>query len=149
MKHKTSKNEQQIYSCEICHYACSNKYNLKRHFSTTKHKMKQNETQNENKKSDTIFCCETCTKNFKSRTTLWRHKKNCCYSEIKSEGKKCVAAAIGKGGRIKAKKGSWITLAEYDSAGIIKCVKSAMIDGKELKADTWYMLKDEKFTETK
>jgi uncharacterized protein YneR len=85
MKHKTSKNEHQIYSCKICHYACSNKYNLKRHFSTTKHKMKQNETQNENKTSDTIFCCETCSKNFKSRTTLWRHKKNCCYSEIKSE----------------------------------------------------------------
>ena len=85
MKQKTSKNEQHIYCCKICDYSCKNKSNLKRHFSTTKHKMKQNETKNEYKTSKTMFSCKTCNQEFKSRTTLWRHKKNHCNSEKKSE----------------------------------------------------------------
>ena len=73
MKQKTSKNEEVFFGCKICDYTCNNKYNLKRHFSTTKHIMKQNETQNEEKTSETIFSCKDCDKNFKSRTSLWRH----------------------------------------------------------------------------
>jgi hypothetical protein len=86
MKQKKSKNEQHIFSCKICDYTCKSKYNLKRHFSTTKHKMKQNETKKENKTSDTIFSCKTCNQEFKSRTTLWRHNKNPCHPEKESEG---------------------------------------------------------------
>ena len=81
MKQKTSKNEQPKFRCEICDYTCKNKYNLKRHFSTTRHKMKQNETKNEQKrvnvKKPSHYECDICSKTFKSRTTLWRHKKKC------------------------------------------------------------------------
>jgi len=81
MKQKTSKNEQLKFRCEICDYTCKNKYNLKRHFSTTRHKMKQNETKNEQKrvnvKNPSHYECDICSKTFKSRTTLWRHKKKC------------------------------------------------------------------------
>ena len=81
MKQKTSKNEQPKFRCEICDYSCKNKYNLKRHFSTTRHKMKQNETKNEQKRVKTKrplqYDCNICSKSFKSRTTLWRHKKKC------------------------------------------------------------------------
>jgi uncharacterized protein YneR len=85
MKQKTSKNEEIFYCCKKCDYTCNNKYNLKRHFSTTKHIMKQNETQNEEKTSETIFSCKDCDKNFKSRTSLWRHKKKTCLLKNKSE----------------------------------------------------------------
>jgi len=40
-------------------------------------------------------------------------------------------------------------LAEYGDNEKIICVKSAMIDGKKIKKDTWYQLKDKKFTEIK
>jgi hypothetical protein len=43
--------------------------------------MKQNETENERKrvinKTPLHYDCEICSKTFKSRTTLWRHKKKC------------------------------------------------------------------------
>jgi hypothetical protein len=60
-------------------------------------------------------------------------------------GNNCVVASIGKYSKIKASLGTWITLAEYDSNNICILVKSAQIDGKKLKADTWYVLKDKKF----
>ena len=70
------------------------------------------------------------------------------YSKLKLTGLNSVGAAIGYNSKIKAIKGCWITLAEYDSNGIILCVKSAKVDGKKLKENTWYILKDKKFTET-
>ena len=81
MKQKTSKNEQPKFQCKICDYACKSKFNLKRHFSSTRHKMKQNETQNEQKRAKKQntphFSCDYCARIFKSRTSIWRHKKKC------------------------------------------------------------------------
>jgi hypothetical protein len=68
------------------------------------------------------------------------------YSQLDITGKNSVGAAIGYGNSIKGIIGSWITLAEYNNDGICICVKSAKIDGKKLLADTWYILKDKKFT---
>lgn len=62
-------------------------------------------------------------------------------------GKKSIGTNIGVHGIIKGKKGCWITLAEYDDNYNIKCVKSKKIDGKNLKEDTWYTLKNGKFVE--
>ena len=47
---------------------------------------------------------------------------------------------------VKAKKGSWITLAEYGKTGPI-CVQTEYVDGKRIKEDTWYKLKKGKFVE--
>ena len=71
------------------------------------------------------------------------------YSQLELNGEKCVGANIGCNGQIKGKVNCWITLAEYDDNGEVKCVKSAQIDGKKIKADTFYMLKDKKFAEVK
>jgi hypothetical protein len=49
--------------------------------------------------------------------------------------------------KIKAVKGTWITLAEYDDNGIIKLVKSAQVDGKELKENVFYKLINGNFRE--
>jgi hypothetical protein len=59
----------------------------------------------------------------------------------------------GRNSRAKAKKGSWITLAEWykdDSCKKIrpKCVKTEYVDGERIKADTWYKLVAGEFVET-
>lgn len=52
----------------------------------------------------------------------------------------------------KAKVGSWITLAEWKWSDEKKrdvpvCVKTEYVDGENIKADTWYQLKNGKFVE--
>ena len=69
------------------------------------------------------------------------------YAQIESEGNNAVVAAIGINSKIKAKKGSWITLAEYDEDMKPVCVRSAQIDGKSLKEDVFYQLKGGGFVE--
>ena len=68
-------------------------------------------------------------------------------SKLEITGQNSVAANIGVGGKIKASKGTWITLAEYDDNNICVYVKSAKVDGELIKADVWYMLKNGEFTE--
>ena len=69
-------------------------------------------------------------------------------SEIRLEGVNSFGIA-GKNSKIKAKKGCAICLVEFDNNGDIIDVKSAIIDGKKLKEDTFYSLKDGEFVETK
>ena len=62
-----------------------------------------------------------------------------------------VAAAIGKRGKIKAPVGTWCTLAEYgewDGDGYpCICVKSYQVDGKIIKADVFYTLRNGEIVE--
>lgn len=65
--------------------------------------------------------------------------------------------AAGYKSQAKAKKGSWITLAEWarlddkDKKGfhvwIPKCVKTEYVDGERIKEDTFYKLVDGEFKE--
>lgn len=64
------------------------------------------------------------------------------YSQLASSGYNSVVANIGNRGLAKAKKGSWIVLAEYTGEGIPICVKSELVDGIVIKEDTWYRLQD-------
>ncbi len=71
------------YYCEICHFKCCKKYSWERHLITTKH---LNATNSNNLKGKTgkvyenkSFSCEKCEKEYKDRTGLWRHKKNCSF----------------------------------------------------------------------
>ena len=73
-------------------------------------------------------------------------------AKIDVSGNDSVGAAIGIDGVIKGAVGNWITLAEwvYDNDKqhhIPVCVKSAQIDGKIIKADTWYKLSGGEFVE--
>ena len=68
-------------------------------------------------------------------------------AQIGSSGNYAVISAIGISSIIKAKKGSWITLAEYNNDNKPICVKSAQIDGVMLKEDTYYCLYDSEFKE--
>ena len=78
-------------------------------------------------------------------------------AKITSKGKHSVVMAAGYQSRAKAKKGSWITLAEWvrtddeDEKGfciwIPKCVKTEYVDGERIKEDTFYKLVDGEFKE--
>ena len=68
------------------------------------------------------------------------------YSPAATAGKESIAASLGREGKAKAALGSWIVLAEYkcDSLEVLS-VKTAKVDGKKIKADTFYELKKGKF----
>lgn len=68
-------------------------------------------------------------------------------ARIYSTGKNTVIAAIGINSMAKAKKGSWITLAEYDDEFKPVCVKTEYVDGERIKEDIFYCLVDGNFKE--
>ena len=69
------------------------------------------------------------------------------YSKLASSGNDSVVANIGNRGLAKAKKGSWIVLAEYTNSGVPVNVKVEFVDGIVIKEDTWYRLQDGIFKE--
>ena len=73
-------------------------------------------------------------------------------AKIGSSGKDCVICCAGHNSAVKAKKGSWITLAEWEYSKekeryIPKCVKTEFVDGERIKEDTLYKLIDGEFVE--
>mgnify|MGYP005770741009 CR=1 FL=1 len=67
------------------------------------------------------------------------------------EGKDSIALAFGAESKVKGALGCYIVLAEWtendNGERELKTVKCHKVDGKTIKPDTWYMLKDSKFTE--
>ena len=73
-------------------------------------------------------------------------------AKIDSTGEDSVIMCAGNKSKAKAKIGSWITLAEWEwndkkNRYVPICVKTEYVDGKNIKADTWYLLKNGKFVE--
>ena len=69
------------------------------------------------------------------------------YSAASVSGKHSVAVNIGYKGKVKGALGCWIACAEHDSKGDVIDMQIKKVDGKDIKADTWYMLKNGKFVE--
>ena len=66
------------------------------------------------------------------------------------EGKESIALATGIKSKAKGKIGCFIVLTEWKEINFeyhLVDVKSAKVDGKNIKEDTFYMLKDGKFVE--
>jgi len=63
-------------------------------------------------------------------------------------GKNTIAASLGVKGKAKGTKGSFLVLAEYGEDRAIKAMGIAIVRGK-IKPDTFYVLKDGKFVESK
>ena len=61
------------FICEKCDFFSSNRKDYKRHLNTIKH----------NEVSKQSYKCGNCNENFKSKTSLWRHNKNCCVNNDK------------------------------------------------------------------
>ena len=73
-------------------------------------------------------------------------------AQIDSTGKFAVVMCAGRNSMAKAKKGSFITLAEWEYSEEENCyipvnVKTRKVDGKHIKEDTFYKLIDGKFVE--
>ena len=74
------------------------------------------------------------------------------YAKIESAGEDSVICCSGDASIVKAKLGSWITLAEWKysiekNRMVPQFVKTEFVDGKKIKADTWYKLFNGEFTE--
>ena len=74
------------------------------------------------------------------------------YAQINSTGEDSIIMCAGNSSRAKAKVGSWITLAEWKwsdekKRNVPVYVKTEYVDGENIKADTWYQLKNGKFVE--
>ena len=74
------------------------------------------------------------------------------YSKVSSTGECCIICCAGIGSHAKAKKGSWITLAEWEwdkekGRYVPVCVKTEQVDGERIKEDVFYTLKDGEFQE--
>lgn len=75
-------------------------------------------------------------------------------AKIYSTGEYSVICCAGNDSMAKAKKGSWITLAEWTRSKengiyIPLCVKTEQVDGERIKEDTWYKLVNGEFKEIK
>ena len=73
-------------------------------------------------------------------------------AKIESSGEDSVICCSGDASVIKAKLGSWITLAEWEYSDekarmVPQFVKTEFVDGEKIKADTWYELIGGEFTE--
>ena len=73
-------------------------------------------------------------------------------AQINSTGVDSVICCAGHGCTVKAKIGSWITLAEWEYSeekgrSVPRCVKTEYVDGEKIKADTRYRLKNGEFVE--
>jgi len=62
-----------------------------------------------------------------------------------SVGKDGVAICMGNSGRAKGLLGAVLILIERNDDGEITTLKTAKVDGKKIKADTWYRLEGGKF----
>ena len=73
-------------------------------------------------------------------------------AKIDSIGEDSVICCAGNNSVVKAKQGSWITLAEWKYSeekerDVPVCVKTEFVDGERIKADTWYKLVNGEFKE--
>ena len=68
------------------------------------------------------------------------------YAHANTAGKNSIASSFGFNGAASSTKGNWIVLAEWVN-GNIKEVKSVLIDGETIKANTPYSLVNGEFVE--
>lgn len=95
------------------------------------------------------FIFEKCEDTTEERASGWR---GCAvssgkYGSAEANGKQCIAVAFGEQGRARGKIGNWLVVAEYGSDGEIIEPKIAVVDGENIKQDTWYTVKNGKFAE--
>ena len=66
-----------IFCCEKCDYITSKKFNLEKHFLTSKHLKTMNSNDLVGKSSKKSHICEKCERVYNDRAGLWRHNKKC------------------------------------------------------------------------
>jgi len=77
-QNKMQKNAEK-FTCNNCDFSCSNKFNYSKHILTAKHKNRTLRTNKMQKNATTYECF--CGKLYKSRSSLWYHKKKCIQTD--------------------------------------------------------------------
>ena len=70
---------------------------------------------------------------------------DCC--RAKADGKDNIAVANGYGSKARGAMGCYLVLTEYGDDGHMLCAKMAQVDGKSVKENVWYTLKNGEFVE--
>jgi len=77
----TQQNSAKKFCCKFCDYNTDRKCNFDAHLISKRHvinsAMETNGNQIQRKFSEINYSCEKCQKQFKNRSGLWKHKKNC------------------------------------------------------------------------
>ena len=71
----------QLFNCDKCNYSSNKKSQYERHVQTKKHNQSHLEIKKDKKDP---HLCNNCSKEFKTYSGLWKHKKNCTYEICKS-----------------------------------------------------------------
>ena len=118
---------------------------------TTKNKSKQNDNGNYSKLASSGYYSQLASSGYYSQLASSGNYSQLAssgdYSKLEITGKTSVAAAIGYKNIVKAVKGTWVTLAEYDNEGKVQFVKTEQIDGERLKENCFYTLYNKEFQE--
>ena len=77
-----------LFDCKLCEYITSKKFNLDKHFLTSKHKKLLEVAKNVGNVGNVgkiediekVYKCD-CGKEYKHAPSLWNHKKLCIYKE--------------------------------------------------------------------
>ena len=100
-----------------------------------------------------VFNLTKSSKETKSTTGNYAHSATTGnYAHSAVNGKESIACGLGIQNQAKGKKSCWLVLSEWEEKGgewKIKSVKSVKVDGKTIKEDTFYTLKNGKFVEVK
>ena len=71
--------EKIMFSCTICDFNCSNKYNFNKHLQTKKHEILTLTNANLEKNAKKMHIC-LCGQEYKHKQSLYNHKKKCIYN---------------------------------------------------------------------
>jgi len=79
-----------LFCCNICEIKTNNKKDYDKHLLTSKHNKltnvnKELTEKSQNKTIHELFVCENCSKEYKSRVGLWKHKKTCMLNSDNGE----------------------------------------------------------------
>ena len=96
----------------------------------------------ESSKPTTGNCACAATTGYSAHATT-----NGDYAHAAVNGKNSIACALGSNSAAKGALGCWLCLAEYDSDWNVTGGRFVQVDGKTIKADTYYILKNGEFVE--
>ena len=161
---KTFKHEGKIELCSRGFHFCENPLDVWNYYPPNNSIMAEVESGNNiEKQKDRDSKCVTDEITIKAKIDIksfiildvkglfeFAKKKTTGYSaHSATTGENTIACALGKHSKAKSTRGNWIVLSEYDDNYNLLCVKSVKVDGKKIKAYTWYELKKGKFVEVK
>lgn len=90
---------------------------------------------------------EAVMKRIEKKAANAKEKASGDYSTAEVSGKDSIAVANGAHSKARGAIGCYIVLTEYDDDGNMLLAKMAQVDGKSIKEDVWYTLKNGEFVE--